>query len=171
MGIRSTIDLSDEGRRYDFRYDFIYTFEHSGFVYFVTVQRKNTSSNVPYVTKLARVCRGDHGFYSYTEVELGCNSPRLDVSYNIALAADLAVNEADRSKDRLYVAFGRSPTTSTKQADEASGFGVCSYDMSEMRRHFTYAQKVCFRGRGRTFAWINGSSTKCLFNVSTFVSI
>ena len=66
--IRSALDVSDEGRRHGFRFHFIHTFEHSGFVYFVTVQRNNTSS---YVTKLARVCRGDVGFYSYTEVELG----------------------------------------------------------------------------------------------------
>ncbi|KAK2177088.1 hypothetical protein NP493_619g04002 [Ridgeia piscesae] len=70
-GIRTAMELSDEGRRQDFRYDFIYTFKHGGFVYFVTVQRNNTSLHMPYVTKLARVCQADPGFYSYTEVQLG----------------------------------------------------------------------------------------------------
>ena len=98
-----------------------------------------------------------------------CNSVRLSVTYNIAQAAYLDVSEADRSNDRLYVAFGQSPTKSTKQADEAAGFGVCSYGMSEVRKQFTSAQTTCFRGRGRTFAWINGSSTKCQYNVSMFV--
>ena len=71
LGIRSAIELDDEWRRSSFRFQFVYTFEHGGFVYFVTVQRKNGSTSSSYVTKLARVCRGDFGFYSYTEIELG----------------------------------------------------------------------------------------------------
>ena len=71
LGIRSAIELDDEWRRSTFRFQFVYNFEHGDFVYFVTVQRKNRSISSPYVTKLARVCRGDFGFYSYTEIELG----------------------------------------------------------------------------------------------------
>ena len=71
LGIRSAIELDDEWRRSSFRFQFVYTFEHGGFVYFVTVQRKNGSTSSSHVTKLARVCRGDFGFYSYTEIELG----------------------------------------------------------------------------------------------------
>ena len=97
-----------------------------------------------------------------------CNGTRLNINYNIAQAAYLVVKEGDRSNDRIYIAFGRSNATSPSHADEAAGSGVCSYSMANVRKEFTSVQKTCFRGRGKTLAWINGSSAKCVFNVSSF---
>jgi len=58
-----------------FVFRFVAGFEHSGFVYLVTVQREFPESpESSLITRLVRLCPRDAGFRSYTELTLGCDA-------------------------------------------------------------------------------------------------
>lgn len=68
--------------------DYIYSFEHEGFTYYLTVQKHPITP--VYVTKLVRVCQNDGRFWSYTEIRVICrNSEQHTTTMNIALSASL----------------------------------------------------------------------------------
>jgi len=84
----------------DFMFRFVTGFEHSGFVYFVTVQREYPAApQSSLVTRLVRLCPRDVAFQSYTELTLQCrpltgsenNWPATDaqLSFKVCLVSDV----------------------------------------------------------------------------------
>ena len=171
--VHSAIDVDNEYKA-SYVIDYIAAFEHGGFSYYVTVQRENTVPSSNYVTKLARVCQRDSGFYSYTEVLLSCRKKNsLATFYNLARAAFVGkVGEEFARKfnilsdeDVLYVTFGRGDAGSSSPS-AAYGSGMCMYSLQDLRRKYTKVQQDCYSGRGRILPWIDHYTPKCRFNVS-----
>lgn len=159
-----------------FNVEYLYGFEYNGFVYFLTVQQDSLVEPYSYETRLARVCKGDRRFISYTEVALSCGCTASSITgifYNIAVAADLApVGEEFARKFRiasnssaLYVIFGKSSEYS-RDIDENVGYGLCVYTMDDVESFFVKVQSECYEGLGRRLQWINQDDPPCSMNVS-----
>lgn len=175
----SAIDI-EEGFKKNFPVRYIYGFEHGGYSYFLTVQKRSVYAD-DYVTHLVRVCQKDPLFYSYTEITLSCRRAEYEpIYFNIAKAAYLGpVGEEMRIKSRytdseqvLYVAFGRNRThadgTGSDEAAPEYGTAMCMYSMTSIRADFKKAQQDCFRGYGNWPTWIQSSENDCKSNVSFF---
>ena len=168
----------DIDRMYKMNYivDYIYGFEHEGFVYFVTVQKDQPNSFSDYETRLVRVSQNDPAFYSYTEVKLSCKKKNgITTFYNVAQAAYIAPIGRELSEKfdieydetMLYVVFGKSHSGG-KDPNIAYGSGLCMYSMREIRSYFTKTQLDCYRGLGRILPWIDSTEPKCKADVSIF---
>lgn len=172
LGIHTAIDI-DRVYKESYKVRYIYGFEHDGFSYFLTVQREHVGLSSKYVTRLVRVCQSDHGFYSYTEVEITCRKRNgVTTFYNIAQAA-FAGAIGKEMKDKfmieddvtaLYVVFGKSDVGSPESNPE-DGSGLCIYTMDKVRRAFTSAQKDCYLQRGTLLPWIIHTEPDCKYEV------
>ena len=171
----SGIDI-DPTHRLDYLVEYVDAFEHRGFTYFITIQRE-ALHDFNYHTRLARVCQGDDGCFSYTELELVCRKRNGVTSfYNVAQAARLAKAGFelaqkfgyDRDDDILFIVFGRSEDSSFS-AKPDFGSGLCFYSMNDIRKEFTQNQKLCYQGIGRVLPWINHLEPKCKPNVSSLI--
>lgn len=79
---RSTFDSARLDIEYVLRdyylVNYVNTFQHNGFVYFATVQRRSPLRELEewgYQTRLARLCLNDLSFQSYVEITLECRRP------------------------------------------------------------------------------------------------
>ena len=69
--------------RDQFLVNYVYGFNSSSHIYFVTVQKQSHSAGEEekgYITRLARVCVTDANYDTYTEVTLQCNGTGTQVS-------------------------------------------------------------------------------------------
>ncbi|KAK2147484.1 hypothetical protein LSH36_550g02014, partial [Paralvinella palmiformis] len=159
---RRTAVAIDETYIEDYRVKYVYGFEYKGFAYFVTLQRQNIDTTGSFEARLARVCRNDPGFYSYTELRLSCRKMNgITTFYNIPQAAFLAdVGDlrnrvgATREDKVLYVLYGRSKDKDNDTADPSYGTGLCGYSMSGVEEEFVKAQKNCYMEKGSLLEWI-----------------
>ena len=148
-----------------FLVNYVYGFNSSTHVYFVTVQKK---SHLPgheeqgYITKLARVCVTDANFDTYTEISLECGASGL---FNIVQNAYLVQKSSSlfqrihsvQNDSFLVASFGKSQG-STNQALNTSS-AVCTYSLAEIDRKFDENIHNCFNGsmRYRNMEYISGT--------------
>lgn len=175
-------DANDSGTEQQKTFDvqYLYGFENNNFVYFLTVQQDSTLESFSYETRLARVCKDDQNFVSYTEVTLICvqSISSRPIFYNIAVTAHKApageeyVDKFHLSPNSsaLYVVFGESLEYSSDINDE-EGYGLCVFPMDDIEDFFARAQRECYEGLGRLLEWINHDAPRCSTDVSLYTSI
>uniref|UniRef100_A0A915BHS0 Sema domain-containing protein n=3 Tax=Parascaris univalens TaxID=6257 RepID=A0A915BHS0_PARUN len=131
-----------------FRLRYIGAFLHEDYAYFVSVQSKRLSSNVLaniLISKLVRVCRGDHRYVSYSEIEVQCRGAD-NRNYNIVTSISLV-------DDTLLAAF----------TDQYGGrSAICIYPMQKIRLTFWYNIDRCRVGTDTVGLPHIGRDTKCL---------
>ncbi len=152
-----------------FLVNYVYGFNSSSHVYFVTVQRK---SHLPgheeqgYITRLARVCVTDANFDTYTEVTLTCGAnSNSDSGFNIAQDAVLVEQSVslsqsfrtERNDSFLVATFGRSQGSSSRAQNTSSA--VCIYSLADIDRMFDENIHNCFNGsmRHRNMEYVSGT--------------
>lgn len=162
----------DHRRSLDIQY--LYSFEHDNFLYFVTIQQDPILEPLGYETHLVRVCKDDPEFHSYTEMTLVCKEKSGHrTSYNIAVTAALSPIGTEFGRKfqltaeelALFVVFGKSEEKSV-EINRELGYGLCVYTMKDVKSTFFTAQKDCYLGQGRLLAWIDPNERKCTANVS-----
>lgn len=133
---------------------YIHGFSSKGFSYFVTVQKKSTTSK-NFITKLVRVCQKDVNYHSYVEVPLICrNDDGHD--YNLAqaayvgnvglnLASSLGISPQD---EVLYVAFAKSKDKRDIYNEPSQESALCVYALPSIHQIFTQNIQHCFNGNG-----------------------
>ena len=144
---------------------YVYGFNSSSHVYFVTVQKK---SHLPgheeqgYITRLARVCVTDANFDTYTEVTLECgDSSRFNLvrdAFLVEKSSSLAHSIHSASNDSFLVAsFGKSQGSSNQAKNSSSA--VCVYSLADIDRRFDENIHNCFNGsmRYRNMEYISGT--------------
>lgn len=153
---------------------YLYSFEHENFIYFVTVQQNPILEPLGYETRLVRVCKDDPEFHSYTEVKLVCRQRSLlRMFYNTAVTAAVSQIgtefagklELAAEEWALFVVFGKSEENSV-EINKEFGYGLCVYTMKDVKSMFVTAQKDCYSGHGRLLAWIDRTERKCTVVVS-----
>lgn len=152
-GTRLTVNSLSRER---FPISYIHGFSYKGFSYFVTVQRKSTTSPKPFITKLVRVCQKDVNYHSYVEVPLLCRAELNNIDYNLAQAAyvgqpganlasslDITVND-----EVLYVAFAKSKDKRDIYNEPSQESALCVYSLPSVHQTFTQNIQHCFNGAG-----------------------
>uniref|UniRef100_A0A915PVS6 Sema domain-containing protein n=1 Tax=Setaria digitata TaxID=48799 RepID=A0A915PVS6_9BILA len=134
------------------RIRFVAAFFHEHYVYYVSTQNKYMPNGRPPVTvhssKLIRICREEHRYLSYGEIEIECRGTDNSI-YNRATAASLVGNE-------LVIAF----------ADEnAQRSAICIYEMQEIKLAFWHNIDRCRVGMDTVGLPHIGRDSKCLDNV------
>uniref|UniRef100_A0A7E4UM35 Sema domain-containing protein n=1 Tax=Panagrellus redivivus TaxID=6233 RepID=A0A7E4UM35_PANRE len=141
--------------------DYIFAFEHGNFVYFIVRQNYDSSRTT---THIARFCKDDTKFHSYSEIPMICNGPNGEKllyaqdaffgkpDYDLA---ELFKAQSVDSVDLVFTVFSSKFNTSSNVEDYVSG--VCVYDIREISRQFEVAQKQCHEGHG--FRGFNFQST------------
>ncbi|VDK62047.1 unnamed protein product, partial [Onchocerca ochengi] len=111
-----------------FRVYFVAAFFHEHYVYYLSIQNKYPPNERPLfiVSKLIRICRDEHRYISYGEIEIQCNGTDND-NYNRATAASLV-------DDKLIVAF-------TDENSQHSA--ICVYKMQKIKLAFWHNMVRC----------------------------
>lgn len=146
-----------------FLVNYVYGFNSSSHVYFVTVQRK---SHLPgheeqgYITRISRVCVTDPNFDTYTEVTLECGG-----DYNIVQDAVLIEHSASlrrrfrsgRNDSFLAATFSKSQGSSSRPQNTSSA--ICLFSLADINRRFDENIHNCFNGstRHRNMEYISGT--------------
>jgi len=151
--------------------NYVYGFSSGGFSYFLTTQKKRTSSST-FHSRLVRVCQNDPDYYSYTEVPIECTGREFlrdygryeQFNYSLAKAAylgkpgldlanDLGVNVTD---DVLFVVMS-TPKLLIEGDEYYTPIGgptaysaLCIYSLKSIETMFTSNIKRCFDGEGTT---------------------
>ena len=145
---------------------YVYGFNSSSHVYFVTVQPKvhlPGHEEQGYVTRIARVCVTDGNFDTYTEITLQCGD-----DHNIVQDAYLATSKKSnihtvQNDSFLVTSFGKSSGSSNQALNTSSA--VCIYSLADIDRRFDENIHNCFNGsmRHRNMEYISGtiSEGKC----------
>ena len=133
---------------------YVYGFSSAGFSYFLTTQKRDTTENSPYISKLARVCQDDPENYSYVQIPIECEG-KGNEKYSLVQAAyvdkpgvDLAkVLVASAQDDVLYAVFAQAEidSPSTRSA-------LCVFTFKNIRDKFGHAVqsriRSCIDGNG-----------------------
>uniref|UniRef100_A0A1I7VXJ7 Sema domain-containing protein n=1 Tax=Loa loa TaxID=7209 RepID=A0A1I7VXJ7_LOALO len=130
-----------------FRVYFIAAFFHEHYVYYLSVQNKYLSNGrSPFTaSKLIRICRNEHRYISYGEIEIQCHGID-DSNYNRATAASLIDN-------KLIVAF----------ADQNSQqSAICVYKMEKIKLAFWYNIDKCRVGIDSVGLPYIGRDNRCI---------
>ena len=148
-----------------FLVNYVYGFNSSSHVYFVTVQRK---SHLPgheeqgYITRISRACVTDANFDTYTEITLECGN---DGRFNLVQEAYL-VEKSDSLTHRIHTvhndsflvaSFAKSQGSTSIPQNTSSA--VCIFSLSEIDRRFDENIHNCFNGstRHRNMEYISGT--------------
>merc|ERR1712181_38814 len=137
--------------------NYIYGFSSGGFSYFLTTQKKHTSSSTLH-SRLVRVCQNDPDYYSYTEVPIECTGQRFNYSLakaaylgkpGLDLADDLGVNV---TADVLFAVFSTPKLLMEGQLGDPTAYSaLCIYSLKSIETMFTWGNiKGCFNGEGTT---------------------
>lgn len=138
--------------REEFPIKYVYGFSWNGFSYFLTVQKKDTSDDSPFVSKLVRVCQRDPVYKSYAEVELRCRTGTGE-NYNLAQTANVGkvgpeVAAGLAGNDRaLFVVFAKGRRETSRKPRPSSA--LCVYALKDLQRRFTENIQHCFEGNGQ----------------------
>ena len=149
--------------------NYIGSFKHGKFIYFLTVQREYVNSR-KYHSKLVRWCQGDSNFTSYTELALSCvfKPPRRKQQQVFNIAQSMFFFRQEQGHSSLHVAMlhGRAPGKVTSGSSV-----VCSYDMHKVEDRFIAAQRDCHSGKGELMAWVHEQKPRCQFNVCSILGL
>lgn len=166
------IDISFELRDY-YLVNYVHSFQHQDYVYFVTVQRKSPLRQLEewgYITRLARLCLNDLSFQSYAEITLECSQQATNLNYNLIQDAQLftasphLANQLGLRNQQagqvLAGAFALSKDHTTKTQTKSA---ICLYPMERIEQKFNENIQQCYNGsaRARNMNYIAGSVNDC----------
>jgi len=137
--------------------NYVYGFNSSSHVYFVTLQKRSHLSGEEekgYVTRLARVCVTDANYDTYTEVTLDCagsGSGNGGKKYNVVRDAFFVersqvlsgIYGKTRDDSFLVGSFGASVGSSTKTSADSA---VCVFSLSHIDQMFEENIENCLSG-------------------------
>ena len=164
ISLQSTLRI-DVKYRDRFLVNYVYGFNSSSHVYFVTVQRK---SHLPgheeqgYITRISRACVTDANFDTYTEITLECGD---NGRFNLVQDAFL-VEESETLTHRIHTvhndsflvaSFAKSQGSTAVPQNTSSA--VCIFSLSQIDRQFDENIHNCFNGstRHRNMEYISGT--------------
>lgn len=149
-----------------FLVNYIYGFNASTYVYFLTVQKKSHlpgQEEAGYISRISRVCISDDNYDSYTEITLECQGTH-GISYNLIqdatifeAGADLAATMGIAVGDKvMMVAFSKSQGHTDKPQKTTA---LCMYSVKEVDARFNENIHMCFNGsrRHRSMEYISGT--------------
>lgn len=163
------VDISYELRDY-YLVNYVHSFQHQDYIYFVTVQRKSPLRQLEelgYITRLARLCLNDFSFQSYAEISLECQQQQ---SLNYNLIQDAHVFQASshlanqlglrNSQQVLAGAFAPSKDHTTKTLAKSA---ICLFPMDKIEQRFNENIQQCYNGSARAgnMNYIAGSVNEC----------
>lgn len=132
---------------------YVYGFNASDYIYFLTVQKKSHlpgQEELGYVTRISRTCISDANYESYTEVTLECLGVD-EVNYNLIQDAKLIQAGDDLAKSMglvpgspvlIAVFLPSEGHTSKPQPNSA----VCVFSVKEIEEKFNENIHMCFNG-------------------------
>ena len=140
-----------------FKVYYRYGFSYAGFTYFLAVQKSWAASpgeDVPYESRIMRVCQKDPKFHSYVEVPLKCE-PDGNKDFRIVQAAYIArpgsqlvdALDLDQDEEALFVVFTSSELYSHRPKGPTA---ICAYSLKKLAHSFKQNQQDCFQGNGET---------------------
>ncbi|XP_066956195.1 plexin-B-like isoform X2 [Macrobrachium rosenbergii] len=148
-----------------FLVQYVYGFNASNYVYFLTVQKK---SHLPgqeesgYVTRISRSCISDSNYDSYTEITLECHGSD-GTNYNLVQDAKLVNSGSDLASsmglsvgDPVVMTVFSPSQGHTAKPQESSA--VCVYAVHDIEAKFNENIHMCFNGsmRYRGMEYISG---------------
>ncbi|KAE9550575.1 hypothetical protein FO519_006202, partial [Halicephalobus sp. NKZ332] len=145
-----TLPFNTREKIFDNKIDYIAAFEYNNFVYLVMRQGFDNNNGT---SKLARFCRSDVKFHSYSEIPLDCKTnygERLlyvQDAYISNPQYNLASEFKESSIDKEYF-FAVFSTAYRIQDSENPTSGLCVFKMKDIEDQFTRAQKDCNAGNG-----------------------
>ncbi|KAJ8261940.1 hypothetical protein GJAV_G00160230 [Gymnothorax javanicus] len=171
---QSYLDLAPQLKgSYPIRY--VYAFESGPHVFFLTVQREDSSSR-SYHTRIIRACSSDPELRRYVELPFECiltekrrrRSARMEVfnvlqAAHVAKAGQLLREEMDlqEGEDVLFAAFARSRQDSP---DPVPSSAVCVIPLRDLNIFFRDFIQKCHTKRPQHFT---GSDEKQCFNMTS----
>lgn len=160
-------------RLFDIRLDLVYSFDqlivgNKDRFYYGYVLKRERFNGQRLVSKLGRVCLGDHSFRSYTEIVLQCKDPATDHELAFAQSAHLGYAYSNLHKDTLYVAFGSYDEQRTT-LDESKGTILCAFNTDRIDTFFNDVIRKCNTGNSSSVRlmthYLTGNrSDQCLAN-------
>ena len=155
-----------------FLVNYVYGFNSSSHIYFVTIQKR---SHLPeddgkgYITRLARVCVTDANYDTYTEVTLECS--KGGKKYNLVKDAYFVPSSdslgqkysSNRNDSFLIGSFSSSRGSSNIPQNESA---ICVFSLSNIEKIFSENIQNCFNGsmHHRNMEYVSGPihEGKCL---------
>ena len=145
---------------------YVYGFNASSYVYFLTVQKKSHlpgQEEAGFISRISRVCISDDNYDSYTEITLECHDKRGNL-YNLVqdaaifragahLAASMGINEGD---EVMLAAFSKAQGHSNNPQKSTA---MCMYSIKEIDVRFNENIHMCFNGsrKHRSMEYISGT--------------
>ena len=159
-----TIDVK---YRDQFLVNYIYGFNHSDFIYFVTVQRYSHlhgHQETGYVSKISRSCVSDPNFQTYTEVILQCKDSE-GVDYNLIQDAYLMTAGSDLESELGYengekLLVGVFALSSKHFSHPVRKSAVCMYRIQDIDMKISENVGMCLSGniKYRGMDYISGAN-------------
>ena len=150
---KQTLIRIDVKYRDHFLVQYVYGFNASTYVYFLTVQKK---SHLPgqeesgYISKISRTCISDANYDTYTEITFQCEGGD-GVNYNLIQDAklvyagsDLAKSMGIPEKSPILIAVFAPSQGHTSRPEAASA--VCVYAVKDIEEKFNENIHMCFNG-------------------------
>lgn len=163
--------------RDNFLVKYVYGFNSSNYVYFMTVQKKSHlpgQEEAGYISRISRICISDDNYDSYTEISLECGG--VGAGHNLVQDAtifeageDLALQLGISPGDRVMAAvFAKAQGHSDNPQKSTS---ICLYSVKEIDARFNENIHMCFNGtrKYRSMEHISGTilNGKCPTKWST----
>uniref|UniRef100_A0A914PZM0 Sema domain-containing protein n=1 Tax=Panagrolaimus davidi TaxID=227884 RepID=A0A914PZM0_9BILA len=149
--------------------DYVTAFDYEKYVYFVIRQNHANSPS-----KLARICKDDPTFYSYSEIPLNCKTPSGEVlSYvHDAYVGNpqyyLAEEFHGSTIDNIQLIFAVFTDKFHHEFTDYSTSGICVFNMEDVSKQFTNAHRYCNAGKGiRGFDYHPSGVRDCTLNALT----
>ncbi|KAF2368826.1 Plexin repeat [Trinorchestia longiramus] len=163
--------------RDNFLVKYVYGFNASSYVYFLTVQKKSHlpgQEEAGYISRISRICISDDNYDSYTEISLECHGP--GAGHNLVQDAtifdageDLALNLGISNGDQVMaVVFAKAQGHSDSPQKSTA---LCVYSVKDIDARFNENIHMCFNGtrQYRSMEHISGTilNGKCPTRWST----
>uniref|UniRef100_A0A0K2UN22 PlexinBlike [Acyrthosiphon pisum] n=1 Tax=Lepeophtheirus salmonis TaxID=72036 RepID=A0A0K2UN22_LEPSM len=148
---------------------YVYGFNTSDHIYFITVQKKShlpgEDANEKYVTRLARICISDANYDTYTEITLECN--HRGELFNIVKDIEFIESERPSLSDQLSLSTNDSIlmglfSKEGRMQEDGKVYGnesaLCVYSVANIEQQFEENLHKCFNGsmRYRNMEYISG---------------
>jgi len=140
-----------------FLVNYVYGFNSSTHVYFLTVQKKSYlpgDSESGYITRISRSCITDSNFDTYSEVTLEC---RINgENHNLLQSATLQADQRSGATEHVLMGVFAPSEGPTSQPQRRTGF--CSYTLQYINKLFDQNIHMCFNGtmQDRNLPYISG---------------
>ncbi|XP_069375673.1 plexin-B2-like isoform X2 [Paralichthys olivaceus] len=137
-------------------HDFRFTFKDGGFVYFLFSRTLGVQDTKNF-TFISRMCEDDHGYYSYTELQLNCSSTG-DYKYNkynkaqaayVGTPGEVLAQSMNRSDQYRPVLADDKVLFVTFTSDEdPSSSAMCMYPLRSINNQLVEIIGACYSNNG-----------------------